>query len=496
MAQRGVTLAEVETAIDTLRSSGQSVSARSVRHALGDRGSLTTLATHLRTIRAREDEQRILAGAALGPALPDPVIQGLMLGARKHWDELNDAADAIVDQARTEAAGRVQAARDAAQAATTEAAAARSAQATAATALAETQAELEALRTAHAALGEEHRSLAATQALTLERQRGAESLAEERRASLKTVTARLERTTTELGDARDALERARTEADARERGLMGRLAAEEGKRRDAEQALHTQGERAERRRASTRAGAGRGECDRPRARRDPSGTRCRARRARRHGARSRNPPRALRRARHGTLRRAGDHARSLAAMLERATERAAAAEAALRAAQAAAARERPDSDDGRRRPPPSVESAGPVAPGCPTLGADRATRHAEAIAPAARWSLASGVASEGGADAGLRRGAGKPVEAALRQGAALPRTPSRRTDRGERDRRGLVPARPGVRGLGCPRRAPLRAYVSSTVPEVSLFDAARRAPGLDLRYKRCRPPLIGRLRAS
>ena len=351
MAQRGVTLAEVETAIEALRSSGRSVSARNVRHALGDRGSLTTLATHLRAVRAREDEQRILAGTATGPPIPDSVTEGLMHGARKHWDALNDAGEAIIDQVRTEAAAQVRAARDAEQAARAETAAAQAAQAKAAAALTETRAELEALRTAHATLTEEHRTLAVTLELTLERQRGAESLAEERRATVEALTARLERTTTELNDARATFERARTEADARERGLVGQLAAEEGNRKEAEQALAHVRERssdAERRLEEAQAQG------------IATGRALEETRQALDAERSEHAATARDLATHRerceglgtTLAQSRDHARSLAGMLDRATERAAAAEAALRAAQAVEARDPPDADDGAGASPP------------------------------------------------------------------------------------------------------------------------------------------------
>ena len=351
MVQRGVTLADVDDAIASLVASGRAVSARSVRHALGDRGSLTTIARHLRAIRAREDEQRVISGSGSGPALPDPVVQGLILGAQKHWDALNDAAESIIDQEQARAAERVEAARDAEQAAKAEAAAACAEQAKAATALAETQSELEALRPAHAALVEEHRSLGVTLELNLERQRGAESLAEERRGVIENTTAALERTTSELNAARTALERARTEAVARERGLMEQLAAQEGKRGEAEQALaHVRGELRGAESQLERARADRISIERvleeTREALDSEQSR--------HAATARDL--ATHRERCDGLRTAlsqsQNHSRSLAGMLERATERAAAAEAALQAMQAVEALDRRGPDDESVAPSP------------------------------------------------------------------------------------------------------------------------------------------------
>ena len=222
MPQRGVTLVDVEKAMDSLVASGRAVSVRNVRHALGDRGSLTTIVGHMREVRTREDEQRITSGNASESTLPDPVIRGLIFGAQKHWDALNDAAESIIEQERTRAAAQVQAASDAERDARAEAAAARAEQERTATALAKSDAELEALRTAHTTLTEEHRARGVALELSLERQRGTESLAEERRATIENMTVALERTAAELDDTRAALERARTEADARERTLMDR----------------------------------------------------------------------------------------------------------------------------------------------------------------------------------------------------------------------------------------------------------------------------------
>ena len=351
MPQRGVTLNDVEEAMDSLVASGRAVSARNVRHALGDRGSLTTIVGHMREVRAREAEQRITSDHAPATALPDPVLQGLILGAHKHWDALNDAAESIIEQERTRAAAQVQAASDAERDATAEAAAARAERESTATALAASEAELEALRTAHTTLGEEHRARGVALELGLERQRGSESLAEERRATIENTTAALERTGAELDDTRAALERARTEAEARERGLMDRIAAAQGQYREAEQALahvreqlshaeialeQTRSEQASMRGALEET---RGTLDAERREHADTARDLATHRERCDGLRS-------------ALAQSLRHSRTLAAMLDRANERAAAAEAALRATEAVEALQRRDPDAGSASPPP------------------------------------------------------------------------------------------------------------------------------------------------
>ena len=237
MPQRGITVSEVENAMQSLLAAGRVASVRSVRHALGDRGSLTTIAQHIRVVRARDEEAGVLTGTAHGAALPDPVVQGLLLGAQRHWSALNDAAEAIVAQAQARATEEVEAAQGAERNAKAEAAVARAEQEQTARALRETQAELEALQATHATLTEEHRSLGNTVELTLERQRGAESLADERRSTLENTTAALARAESELETVRGELDQVRAESTARERDLTRRANEAEVLRRGADEEL-------------------------------------------------------------------------------------------------------------------------------------------------------------------------------------------------------------------------------------------------------------------
>ena len=351
MPQRGVTLNDVEEAMGSLVESGRAVNTRNVRHALGDRGSLTTIVRHMRDLRARDDEHRITSGTTTGPVLPDPVVQGLMLGAQKHWDALNDAAESIIEQARTQAAEQIQSASDAEREARAEAAAARAEQDRTATALAESEAELGPLRTAHATLTEEHRARGVALELSLERQRGAESLAEERRDTIENMTAALERTAAELDTTRAALERIRTEADARERGLLDRIATAETRHREAESALaHVRDQLSH---AATELEQTRGETASMRRRLEEARQTLDVERSE-HADTARNLATHLERCDglRNALAQSQGHSQSLAAMLERANERAAATEAALRATKAVEALHRRDHDDGSATSPP------------------------------------------------------------------------------------------------------------------------------------------------
>lgn len=353
MPQRGVTLHDVEEAMDALRASGRSVNVRNVREALGERGSLTTIAAHVRKIRARDDAQHATSGPVSGPALPDPVVEGLMRGAQKHWSALNDAAEAIVEQAQARAAERVQAARDAERDARTEADAARAERDTADAARAERESELEALRAEHATLTEAHRACGVALELSLERQRGTESLAEERRHTIDSTIAALERARTERDDARAALERARAEAKAREMELADQLAAVEAERRDAAQAVARTREQLSH--AATALEQRTEERDAMQRALEETRTALEAERSG-HGDTAREL--ATHRERcdgfSSALAQSQDHARSLAAMVERANKRAAAAEAALRVAEAVEALQEGDPEGGGASPPPSA----------------------------------------------------------------------------------------------------------------------------------------------
>ena len=236
MPKRGVTLAEVEAAVQALRAAASTVTTRNVRQALGERGSLTTLVTHLRVVRQREAEQEAEGTAHGGLVLPDPVVEGLVRGAERHWAALNDAAEAIVAEAQAQAQDRVEVAREAERQARMAEEGARAAQGRTAATLVETERALEALRAAHTTLVEEHRGLRVALGLAEERGRGAESLATERKEAIEQRDAVLARTQGELGEVRDALEHHRAEAATRERTLTEGIARADNARREEEDA--------------------------------------------------------------------------------------------------------------------------------------------------------------------------------------------------------------------------------------------------------------------
>ena len=103
MGRRGVTREAVENAHDSLVAAGLVPSVRTVRERLGDTGSLTTIAEHLRAIHAERQE-------GPGPAVPDAIARKLLDGASSFWRDLTEAADQIVADVRQSAASEVAAA--------------------------------------------------------------------------------------------------------------------------------------------------------------------------------------------------------------------------------------------------------------------------------------------------------------------------------------------------------------------------------------------------
>ena len=200
-----------------------------MRHALGDRGSLTTIVGHLRAVRAREAEHRITSDHAPATALPDSGAPGAdarspqALGRAQRCGGIHHRAGTNARR-RTSAGGERRRAqrerrggRGTRRAGTHDHGACSERRPSSRRCAPRTPPSPK--RTAHAG------SLWSS---GLERQRGSESLAEERRATIENMTAALERTVAELDDTRAALERARTEAEARERGLMDTIAAAAG----------------------------------------------------------------------------------------------------------------------------------------------------------------------------------------------------------------------------------------------------------------------------
>jgi len=100
VGRRGLSFEQVLSAHDALVTAGFAPSVRNLRERLGNTGSLTTIAEHLRRIQTQLTETP-------GPALPDPMVSMLLKGASSYWRELAEAADASVELVRQEAAAEV-----------------------------------------------------------------------------------------------------------------------------------------------------------------------------------------------------------------------------------------------------------------------------------------------------------------------------------------------------------------------------------------------------
>jgi len=104
MGRRGVSREAVEEAHDALVAAGLAPSVRTVREKLGDTGSLTTIAGHLRALEIdRADGPGVL--------LPDALVRGLVAGAAELWQDVTAAADAQVDAIHESATAKVAAMR-------------------------------------------------------------------------------------------------------------------------------------------------------------------------------------------------------------------------------------------------------------------------------------------------------------------------------------------------------------------------------------------------
>ena len=103
MGRRGITREAVERVYDTLLTAGLTPSVRTVREKLGDTGSLTTIAEHLRAIHLERQD-------GPGPPLPDPLARKLLEGASSFWRDLSEAADQVVEEIREAATADVAAA--------------------------------------------------------------------------------------------------------------------------------------------------------------------------------------------------------------------------------------------------------------------------------------------------------------------------------------------------------------------------------------------------
>lgn len=156
MPREGVTLGQVEEAIEALTAAHQPTSIRRVRAELGE-GSLTTIANHIRELtRQRQVAHVSLQGDQ--PALPDPVVKQLFAGAASTWDQLLDAAEGFIAEADNAADEKVATADLAAQQAIALRDDVEAHNTVLSEALAQTQAEFHALTQAHDTLTSDHQT--------------------------------------------------------------------------------------------------------------------------------------------------------------------------------------------------------------------------------------------------------------------------------------------------------------------------------------------------
>ena len=105
---------DVAAVVAALQTQGAPVTLRAVRDTLG-RGSMSTVAEHLRAVRAQARAMRAGDDAAREP-FPHPVAEALDAGARAVWRELLDALDGRAQELEARAAVRIEAAEEQARA--------------------------------------------------------------------------------------------------------------------------------------------------------------------------------------------------------------------------------------------------------------------------------------------------------------------------------------------------------------------------------------------
>lgn len=165
-------------------------SIRHIREQLGNKGSLTTIAEHKRDFEAERAD---------GPteALPDALTQGLLKGAKVHWAELVEAAQADIDRAESAAAEAVTAAQAAEVAALEERDTLRDRLGESQATLGERDKSLSTLHTEYDALSKAHQQQSIRLATVTE--------------SMKAATVRADERLTQINKANQDLAKADTE---------------------------------------------------------------------------------------------------------------------------------------------------------------------------------------------------------------------------------------------------------------------------------------------
>ncbi|MGI9286400.1 MAG: DNA-binding protein [Pseudomonadales bacterium] len=111
MPREGITLGQVEEAIEALVAAGHPTSYRRIRAQLGE-GSLTTIANHVKTLAQHRQADPTVDGQRV--PLTDAVQQALVSGAESTWAQLLAAAEDIIAEAHVAADEKIETAQTAA----------------------------------------------------------------------------------------------------------------------------------------------------------------------------------------------------------------------------------------------------------------------------------------------------------------------------------------------------------------------------------------------
>lgn len=219
MPREGITLGQVEEAIETLSAAGHPTSIRRVRAQLGE-GSLTTIANHIRELTRQRQVAHVPFGSDRSdqPALPDPVVKQLFAGATSTWDQLLDAAEGIIAEAANDADEKIAAADLAAQQAIALRDDVEAHNTVLSEALEQTQAEFRALNQAHDTLTTDHQTQATALSAAHTKIEGLNALV----AELKRSNAQL---TTDVNNADQRTTRAQDELTAAEQAHQDAVTA-------------------------------------------------------------------------------------------------------------------------------------------------------------------------------------------------------------------------------------------------------------------------------
>ncbi len=208
MPREGITLGQVEDAIDALAAAGHPTSYRRIRAQIGE-GSLTTIANHVKTLAQQRQDHPTADGQRV--PLTDAVQQALFAGAASTWDELLAAAEDIIAAAHTAADDKVATAQVAAEQSQQARDQAEASNDQLAEALAALQSERDILQHGFESLTEAHRALESERVAAQTRIEGLNELVaalkrtiEQLTADVKNADGRTERAQAQMATAEQA----------------------------------------------------------------------------------------------------------------------------------------------------------------------------------------------------------------------------------------------------------------------------------------------------